>query len=136
MASHPRGSPPVLREIQLVFPTQDNVTLRARDDYLQMMGLPQRRHLGAGPTWILYARAESAILDDAQRLWMSGLLHSLWVDVVDDPFDNGVVGKRVLFNIVERARAGAPPKGFPEPSPGYETPSAAHERVYPPVVRR
>ena len=132
----PRGFPPVLRHIQLVFPTQHNVALRSRDDYLKMMGLPRRHHLGAGPRWIPYTRVESAIFDDAQRLWRSGLLHSLWVDVVDNPFDNGVVGKRVLFNLVERAQAGAPPTRFPEPAPGYETPSPPHERIYPPIVRR
>jgi hypothetical protein len=125
-------APPVLRSIELVFPTQENVSLRPRADYLALMELPSLHPLGDEPVWVPYTQVELLILNDAQRLWASGLLHSLWVEVFDDPFENGVIGRRLVFNIVERLQVGAPPEGFPEPPPGYELPPVSRERVYPP----
>ncbi len=50
-----------------------------------------------------YAETESFIRSDAERLWNTGILESLWVEVRDDePWANGVVGKRIIFNMVKR----------------------------------
>ena len=130
------GSPPLLRTIQLAFPTQDNASLRPLEDYLQMMSLPHNHTSRITGQWIHYAGTQLIILNDAEQLWRTGWFHSLWVDVVDERFDNGVVGKRVIFNFVERMMRGNPPTGLPEPPPGYETPPALHERVYPPSSDR
>ena len=48
-----------------------------------------------------YSEAEPVILDDAERFWKSGQFESLWVDVVECPLENGVVGRLVIFNFVE-----------------------------------
>jgi hypothetical protein len=126
------GSAPVLRRVELAFPTQGDGPLRSPEGYLRMMSVTSTNGLFDGPTWTFYARVEPMIIDDADRLWRSGQFHSLWVEVVDVPFENSVVGKRVIFNVVERVLPGDPPKGLPEPPPGYETPPPSHERVYPP----
>lgn len=128
----PPGSPPVLRDVRLAFPTQGDTPMRPVDDYWQMIGLPRPSALHPGPTWTLFARVEAMILDGAQRLWLSGQFHSVWVDVEDAPFKNGALAKRVIFNVVERVQPSASPRGLPEPPPGYEHPPPSHERLYPP----
>ncbi len=56
-----------------------------------------------------------------------GSLKSLWVDVLDAPWENGVAGKRVTFNLVERLQ----PDQEPPVPPGVEAPPNGHERIYP-----
>ena len=126
------GSPAVLTAILVSFPTQDQASRRPAQDYLDMMGLPGRVTLHGGQGWTIYDAIRPIILDDAHRLWQSGELHSLWVEAVDEPFENGVVGRRVVFYLIERTRASASPRGLPAPPLGFETPPAHHERIYPP----
>ena len=53
--------------------------------------------------WIPYdATAEKLILEDFQRLWANEALADLSIDVRDFTFSNGVVGKLVTYNIIER----------------------------------
>ena len=47
---------------------------------------------------------EQIILDDHQRLWETGFLSDLWIEIVDDPYSNGVPAKRIVFNLEERER--------------------------------
>lgn len=47
---------------------------------------------------------EAAIRDDFRRLWDTGFLDNLWVEVIDEPYRNGVMGKHVVFHLEERAR--------------------------------
>jgi outer membrane protein insertion porin family len=47
---------------------------------------------------------EKSLLDDFKRLWATGFLDSLWIEVNDVPYDNGVVGKHVIFHLEERPR--------------------------------
>ncbi len=55
--------------------------------------------------WVPYAEeTERRLLDDFKRLWATNFLDNLWIDVEDAPYDNGVVGKRVIFNMEERPR--------------------------------
>ena len=132
----PPGYPPVLRDVRLAFPTQDDTARGPVEDYEQIIALPTVTALHSGPIWTLYARIEPLILDSAQRLWASGRFGSVWVDVENDPFPNGAAGRRVIFNLVERIQTGPPPDGLPEPPPGYELPPPSHERVYyPPETR-
>ena len=130
------GYPPVLRDVQLAFPTRVGNPFRPVEDYLQIINLPRTSPLHPGPTWTFYARVEPMIHDSAQRLWLSGLFHSVWVDVMEDPFPNGAEAKRVVFNVVERVQPGPAPVHLPEPPPGYEHPPPSHERIYPPPGRR
>ncbi len=52
--------------------------------------------------WMPYD--ESVILADFWRLWRSDFLEDLWIEVIDEPYENGVVGKHVVFHYEERAR--------------------------------
>ena len=111
---------------------RDGVSIRPVENYLKLIGLPKTSPLHQGPVWRFYSRVESLVLDGAQRLWSSGHFHSVWVDVTDQPFENGALGRTVIFNVVERARPGPPPAGLPTPPPGFEQPQPSYDRVYPP----
>jgi outer membrane protein insertion porin family len=47
---------------------------------------------------------ETIIEGDFWRLWRTEFLEDLWIQVIDEPFPNGVIGKHVVFHLEERAR--------------------------------
>jgi outer membrane protein insertion porin family len=47
---------------------------------------------------------EAAILADFWNLWRTNFLDNLWIEVIDEPYANGVAGRNVVFHIEERAR--------------------------------
>ena len=47
---------------------------------------------------------ERSIQSDFWNLWRTGFLDNLWVEILDEPYDNGVQGKHVIFHMEERAR--------------------------------
>jgi outer membrane protein insertion porin family len=55
--------------------------------------------------WATYD--EAAILADFRSLWSTSFLDNLWVEVIDEPFPNGIQGKHVIFHIEERNRVKA-----------------------------
>jgi outer membrane protein insertion porin family len=65
-------------------------------------------HLKARPSdsrvdlWSVYD--ESVIQSDFWNLWRTGFLDNLWIEVIDEPYDNGVMGKHVIFHVEERPR--------------------------------
>ncbi len=103
-ASQPRlppiDSPPLLRYIELRFPTQGNVSVIDPQTYqYYLQSRPSRSSDGV---WSPYD--EKSILEDFKRLWSTNFLDNLWVEVKDAPYDNDVVGKHVIFNMEERRR--------------------------------
>ena len=101
----PRGSPPLLRNLELRFPAQGNVASVEYDTYLYYMELPGHVSLPSQGRWVPYTEElERVVLDDFSRLWDTGFLDDLWIEVVDEPWPNGVIGKRVIFNMEERQR--------------------------------
>jgi outer membrane protein insertion porin family len=52
--------------------------------------------------WVPYD--ESTLQADFWKLWRTEFLEDLWVEVIDEPFENGVMGKHVIFHYEERAR--------------------------------
>ena len=44
------------------------------------------------------------LLADYQRLWDTGFLTDLTIEIIDDPYPNGVQGRRALFLMEERER--------------------------------
>lgn len=50
---------------------------------------------------------EDSIQADFYRLWGTNFLDNLWIEVIDEPFENGVKAKHVVFHIEERARVKA-----------------------------
>ena len=128
----PGTSPPVMTRLEYRFPTQDNRSLRFVRTYVLQAETPRHVSTPSRDRWVPYSEAEPVILDDAGRFWKSGQFESLWVDVVDRPFENGVVGRVVTFNFVERADIEVPTPAYPTPPPEYQQPPAASERLYPP----
>src|SRR5262249_21713227 len=52
--------------------------------------------------WVPYS--EDAVRADFWSIWRAGFLDNLWVEVIDEPYDNGVMGEHVVFHIEERSR--------------------------------
>ena len=101
----PAGSPELLRTVELAFPTQGNVSSVDAQTYLYYMEIPNHRSLPSQNRWVPYTQdTERIIREDFRRLWDTGFLDDLWIEVVDEPWENGVVGKRVIFNFEERQR--------------------------------
>jgi len=96
----PADSPALLRSIELRFPTQGNLSVIEPQTYLYYVETrPSRSSDGV---WTPFD--EKAILEDFKRLWATKFLDNIWVEVGDAPYENGVVGKRVVFNLEERQR--------------------------------
>jgi outer membrane protein insertion porin family len=96
----PAGSPPLVRVIEIAFPAQGNVSLVDPQTYLYY--LHTRSSRPSENVWAPYDRQTA--LDDFQRLWNTGFLDNIWVDVTEVPYPNGVIGKHITFNLEERQR--------------------------------
>ncbi|MCU1381743.1 MAG: bamA 2 [Acidobacteria bacterium] len=96
----PPGSPPLVRTIEIAFPTQGNLSVVDPQTYLYYIHTRSSRP--SEQVWTPYD--VQAAIDDFQRLWNTGFLDNLWIDVADVPYDNGVVGKHITFNLEERQR--------------------------------
>ena len=73
--------------------------------YLYYMQIKDEVSLPSQQKWTPYTdETVELILDDYQRLWDTGFLNDLWVEVIDTPYDNGVPAKTVIFNMEERER--------------------------------
>ena len=55
--------------------------------------------------WVPYdEKTEASLLEDFKRLWATNFLDDLSIEVLDAPYDNGVMGKRILYKLEERQR--------------------------------
>src|SRR5215475_6165078 len=97
----PVASPPVVRFVEIAFPSQGNVSVVDAQTYLYYMHTRPSRP--SENVWFQYD--PQTALDDFKRLWATGFLDDLWIDVKDVPFGNGVIGKHVTFNLEGRQRA-------------------------------
>jgi outer membrane protein insertion porin family len=96
----PPGSGPLVRTIQIAFPAQGNVSMVEPQTYLYYIQTrPSRPSEGV---WVPYD--EASVLADFQRLWATNFLDDLSIEVNDAPYDNGVVGKHIIYNLEERER--------------------------------
>ena len=99
----PAGSPPLVRFIQLSFPTQGDVSVIEPQTYLYYIQAQVSRP--SDGVWVPYdEKTEKILVDDFQRLWGTNFLEDLSIEVVDDPYPNGVVGKRIIYKMEERQR--------------------------------
>ena len=128
----PEDSPPLMRRLEYRFPTQNNRSSRFVRTYVLQAETWDYVSVPSRDRWVSYSEVEPVILDDAERFWKSGQFESLWVDVVDRPFENGVVGRVVTFSFVELAEIEIPTSDYPTPPPEYRQPLSGYERVYPP----
>lgn len=98
----PAGSGPLLRFIELRFHPV-NESLIEPQTYLYYIQTQPSRSLDG--VWVPYdEETEASLLEDFKRLWATRFLDNLWVEVLDAPYDNGVLGKRVIFHMEERPR--------------------------------
>jgi outer membrane protein insertion porin family len=98
----PPGSGPVVRFLQLRFHPVDESLIDPQTYLYYIQTQPSRSSDGV---WVPYDEAaEQKLRDDFRRLWGTNFLDNLWIETVDEPYENGVVGKRVVFNMEERPR--------------------------------
>ena len=93
------GSGPVVRFIQLEFHPVNQSMIDAQT-YLYY--IHTRPSVSSEGRWVPYD--EQALLDDFNRLWETNFLDNLWIEESDAPYDNGVVGKHVIYHMEERQR--------------------------------
>lgn len=98
----PAGSPPLLRYVQIDFPTQGGVSTIDPETYLYFLKTAEMVSRPSEGVWLPYN--EQVVLEDFRRLWNTKFLDNLWVEVKDVPWENGVMGKHVIFNLEERQR--------------------------------
>ncbi|MBI4263598.1 MAG: outer membrane protein assembly factor BamA [Acidobacteria bacterium] len=96
----PPDSPPLVRVIELRFPAQGNRSVIDPQTYLYYMHTQPSRP--SQDAWVPYD--EQDVRDDFQRLWATGFLDDLTIDVQDVPYANGVMGKHIIFVMEERQR--------------------------------
>lgn len=96
----PPESPALVRTVEIAFPTQGNVSAIDPATYLfYIKTAPSRPSAGV---WSPYDSA--SVLEDFKRLWGTGFLDNMWIEVKDVPYPNGVEGKHIVFNLEERQR--------------------------------
>ena len=101
----PLDSPKLLHNIELRFPTQGGVPMIEPATYLYYMEIDTHVSQPAQGVFTPYTEAmEEIVLADFWRLWDTRFLSDLWIELEDDPFENGVEGVRVIFNLEERER--------------------------------
>ena len=101
----PLDSPKLLHNVELRFPTQGGVPMIEPATYLYYVEIDSHVSLPAQGVFTPYTEAmEEIVLGDFRRLWDTKFLSNLWIEVEDDPFENGVEGVRVIFNLEERER--------------------------------
>ena len=126
----PLDSPLLLRSVEFAFPP----TARSKhtyETYFNMMDITEYVSKPSLGDWKPYAPVEAVAVADAERLWQSGLLESLWVDVREDGYPNGVPARRVVFNFVERDGDAVVPAGPPRVPEAYATLPVGTARLYP-----
>jgi outer membrane protein insertion porin family len=101
----PVDSKPLLRCLQL-YVHPNNETVIDANTYNYYIKMPRSNPDPAAQTkldkWVAYD--EDVVLADFDNLWKTGFLDNLWIEVIDEPFANGVMGKHVVFHMEERSR--------------------------------
>jgi outer membrane protein insertion porin family len=99
----PPGSPAVVFQIVPCFSKQGNVSMVDPETYLHY--IQTRTSRPSQGVWIPYDESvRASVLEDFKRLWATGFLDDLTIEVTDYPFANGVVGKLVVYHMEERQR--------------------------------
>jgi outer membrane protein assembly factor BamA len=98
----PTNSPVLVRCMELVaHPVNETIVEQQTYDYY----IKSPRTNSANRVFAPYD--EDAIKADFWSLWRTGFLDNLWIEVIDEPYANGVAAKHVIFHIEERARVKA-----------------------------
>jgi outer membrane protein insertion porin family len=101
----PAGSGPVFYQIAPCFSAQGNAYTIEPQTYLFYMELAKHVSLPSQNRWTPWTEElEQIAIADHKRLWATGFLHDLSIDVQDYTFSNGVIGKLVTYEMEERER--------------------------------
>jgi outer membrane protein insertion porin family len=95
----PADSKPLLRCVQLVaHPVNETVV----DQQTYAYYIKNQGSISKDDKWVVYN--EDDIRADFWSLWKTGFLDNLWVEVIDEPYADGVMGEHVIYHIEERSR--------------------------------
>jgi outer membrane protein insertion porin family len=98
----PQDSGPLVRFIELRFEPINESLIEAQT-YLYYIQTQASR--GSDGVWVPFnEQTEQTLLADFKRLWATNFLDNLRIEIVDEPYPNGVVGKRIIFHMEERPR--------------------------------
>jgi outer membrane protein insertion porin family len=98
----PIGSAPLVRFIELRFEPVNESIIESQTYLYYIQTQPSRSLDGV---WVPYTEdTERMLRDDFKRLWATNFLDNLWIETLDAPYDNGVMGKRIIFHMEERPR--------------------------------
>ena len=101
----PAGTGPYTYVIIPCFEKQGGVPVVDAQTYLFYMEMVNRRSRPSENIWVPYNdETEQAIVADFKRLWATSFLDDLSIEVRDVRFENGVIGKVILYNMEERQR--------------------------------
>ena len=101
----PADSAPLIRCIETVFHPAGSrvaVTNPMVDAQTYAFYIKTPPSLRSQNKWAPYN--EASLKNDFVSLIRTGFLEDLWIEVVDEPYENGVMAKHVLFHMEERAR--------------------------------
>src|SRR6187431_1451024 len=90
----PKESPPLYRCAELQFHPVNESFVDGETYTHYIKAKPSQR---SQQNWVPYD--EKAVLADFDSLWRLGYLDNLWIEVVDDPYANGVAAKRVIYHL-------------------------------------
>jgi outer membrane protein insertion porin family len=98
----PADSGPLVRTLELRF-EPINESLIEPQTYLYYIQTQSSR--GSDGVWVPFNDdTEQTLLADFKRLWATNFLDNLRIEVLDQPYPNGVVGKHIIFHMEERPR--------------------------------
>jgi outer membrane protein insertion porin family len=100
----PAGSEPVFWPLEIQFEPVNESIIEPQTYlyYIQSKDLLSRPSAGV---WQPFTEdIEGVLREDFKRLWATNFLDNLWIEVKDQPYPNGVVGKHVVFHMEERPR--------------------------------
>jgi outer membrane protein insertion porin family len=98
----PADSGPLVRVIELRFEPV-NESLIEPQTYLYYIQTQSSR--GSDGIWAPFnEQTEQTLLGDFKRLWATNFLDNLRIEVLDEPYPNGVMGKHIIFHMEERPR--------------------------------
>jgi outer membrane protein insertion porin family len=101
----PAGTGPYTYIIMPCFEKQGGVPVVDSNTYLYYMEMVNRRSIPSENRWVPYnEETEQTIVADFKRLWATSFLDDLSIEVRDVRFENGVIGKIVVYNMEERQR--------------------------------
>ena len=98
----PAGSGPVIFQTELRFHPINESIIEAQT-YLYYIQTPLSRP--SENVWVPYnEQTEQSLLADFKRLWATNFLDNLWIEKLDVPFPNGVMGHHIIYHMEERPR--------------------------------